>query len=177
MYAEYDVGEKSRLCLLFPFCKGQVLKLANVAAKVYELLKAPVEQTGITLWDVKFLKEGASYYLRVFIDKAGGIGIDDCTEINRIIDPIIDEADPIENSYYLEVCSCGLGRELTRDWHFEKMLGQKVKVKLYKAVGGAKEISGELKSYDGGVCILGEAGEIYFEKKDFSGVFLDDIDF
>ncbi|MBQ0083523.1 MAG: ribosome maturation factor RimP [Clostridiales bacterium] len=151
--------------------------MAGVSEKVYALLKEPIEQTGITLWDVKFVKEGASYFLRVFIDREEGIGIDECTDITHLINPIIDEADPIENSYYLEVCSCGLERELTRDWHFEKMLGRAVKLKLYKALNGQKQFAGILKSYDGGVLVENENGEIYFEKKDFSAVVLDDIDF
>lgn len=151
--------------------------MAGVAEKVYNLLKEPIEQTGITLWDVKFLKEGASWFLRVYIDKEGGIGIDECTDVSHLIDPIIDEADPIDKSYYLEVCSCGLGRELTRDWHFEKMLGKAIIVKLYTAYNGEKQVGGTLKSFDGGVLVETANGEVYFEKKDFSAVVLDDIDF
>ena len=88
--------------------------MANSAERVYELIKDAVEAEGVRLWDVRFLKEGASWYLRVFIDKPEGISIDDCTNVSHAIDPIIDEADPIDVSYYLEVCSPGIERELTR---------------------------------------------------------------
>ena len=88
--------------------------MANSAEKVYGLIKDAVEEQGVSLWDVRFLKEGASWYLRVFIDKPEGISIDDCTNVSHAIDPIIDAADPIDVSYYLEVCSPGIERELTR---------------------------------------------------------------
>jgi ribosome maturation factor RimP len=102
-------------------------EMANAAERVYTLIKDTVEEQGVSLWDVRFLKEGASWYLRVFIDKEGGINIDDCTNVSHAIDPIIDEADPIDKSYYLEVCSCGIDRELTRPAHFEAMKGALIK--------------------------------------------------
>ena len=120
--------------------------MANVAEKVYSLIENTVESCGVTLWDVRFVKEGASWYLRVFIDKPDGISIDDCTNVSHAIDPVIDEADPIDKSYFLEVCSPGLERELTRPNHFKCVLGQKVKIKLYKALDGKKEFCGVLKS-------------------------------
>ena len=123
--------------------------MAGVAERVFTLIKETVEAQGVNLWDVRYLKEGASYYLRVFIDKEEGISIDDCTKVNHAIDPIIDEADPIDNSYYLEVCSTGLERELVRPEHFYAKLGEKIKLKLYKALDGAKEFSGILKDFDG----------------------------
>ena len=88
--------------------------MAGVADRVFNLIKDTVETQNVRLWDVRFVKEGASYYLRVFIDNDAGINIDDCTNVSHAIDPIIDEADPIDKSYYLEVCSPGLERELTR---------------------------------------------------------------
>ena len=120
--------------------------MANAAERVYDLIKQTVEEQGVELWDVRFLKEGASWYLRVFIDKEDGISIDDCTNVSHAIDPIIDEADPIDVSYYLEVCSPGIERELSRKYHYEKVIGEKVKVKLYKALDGKKEFIGILKS-------------------------------
>ncbi|MBR4122962.1 MAG: ribosome maturation factor RimP, partial [Clostridia bacterium] len=113
--------------------------MANVADRVYTLIKEAVEEQGVMLWDVRFLKEGASWYLRVFIDSESGITIDDCTNVSHAIDPIIDEADPIDKAYYLEVCSPGIERELTRPFHFESVIGQRVKVKLYKAIDSKKE--------------------------------------
>lgn len=119
--------------------------MANAAERVYSLIKETVEAQGVELWDVRFLKEGATWYLRVFIDKPDGISIDDCTNVSHAIDPIIDEADPIDISYYLEVCSPGIERELSRPHHYEKVKGQKIKLKLYKALDGKKEFIGILK--------------------------------
>lgn len=120
--------------------------MANSAEKVYELIKDAVAAEGVGLWDVRFLKEGASWYLRVFIDKPEGISIDDCTSVSHAIDPIIDEADPIDVSYYLEVCSPGIERELTRRRHYEESVGKPVRLKLYKAYDGKKELTGTLEN-------------------------------
>lgn len=143
--------------------------MANTAEKVYELIKSTVEECGVSLWDVRFLKEGASYYLRVFIDKPDGICIDDCTEVSHKIDPIIDAADPIDVSYYLEVCSSGIERELTREEHYKAFIGRRVKLKLYKAYEKSKEIEGTLKDYSGGpVITLDDGREISFLKSEVS---------
>ena len=120
--------------------------MANSAEKVYELIKDAVAAEGVGLWDVRFLKEGASWYLRVFIDKPEGISIDDCTNVSHAIDPIIDAADPIDVSYYLEVCSPGIERELTRRRHYEESVGKPVRLKLYKACDGKKELTGTLEN-------------------------------
>lgn len=120
--------------------------MANSAEKVYELIKDAVAAEGVGLWDVRFLKEGASWYLRVFIDKPEGISIDDCTNVSHAIDPIIDEADPIDVSYYLEVCSPGIERELTRRRHYGESVGKPVRLKLYKAYDGKKELTGTLEN-------------------------------
>lgn len=151
--------------------------MAGIADKIFTLIEPTVAEQNVTLWDVNFVKEGASYYLRVFIDSEEGINIDDCTKVSHAIDPILDEADPIEQSYYLEVCSPGLERRLTKDWHFKAMYGKDVKVKLYKAIDGSKEILGKLISYDGGVQLKLADREIYLEKSDISSVRLDDINF
>lgn len=150
--------------------------MANAAEKVYSLIKETVESQGVTLWDVRFLKEGASWYLRVFIDKPEGIGIEDCTNVSHAIDPIIDEADPIDVSYFLEVCSPGTDRELTRQGHFEACLGKKVKIKLYKAIGGVKELTGTLKSASDTVTIETEGGEYELSYKDISKARLCDFE-
>ena len=120
--------------------------MANSAERVYELIKDAVAAEGVELWDVRFLKEGASWYLRVFIDKPEGISIDDCTNVSHAIDPIIDAADPIDVSYYLEVCSPGIERELTRRRHYEESVGKTVRLKLYKACDGKKELTGTLEN-------------------------------
>ena len=142
--------------------------MANAAEKVYGLIKDAVEQQGVELWDVRFLKEGASWYLRVFIDKADGVNIDDCTNVSHAIDPIIDEADPIDVSYYLEVCSPGIERELTRKEHFSKVIGKKIKLKLYKAREGKKEFIGILKSANDSIELETEEGSLEFSLKEIS---------
>ncbi len=135
-----------------------------------------IRDRGVSLWDVRFLKEGASWYLRVFIDSPNGISIDDCTNVSHAIDPIIDEADPIDVSYYLEVCSPGLERELTRPNHFEKSVGKTVKIKLYKAIDGVKELTGILKSAAERVVIETENAEYSLDYKDISKARLCDFE-
>ena len=130
-------GEWATPALLFlsEYFKQEEFSLAiSVAEKVFGLVKETVEAQNVQLWDVRFVKEGASWYLRVIIDSENGISIDDCTNVHHAIDPILDEADPIEKSDYLEVCSPGLERELTRDEHFGQMQGEKIKLKLYKRI-------------------------------------------
>ncbi len=147
------------------------------ALKVSALIKEPVESLGVKLWDVKFVKEGASWYLRVFIDKEEGVDINDCTDVSRLIDPILDEADPINVSYYLEVCSPGLERELSEQWHFEKYIGADVKVKLIRPRDGKREFSGKLKAYNGGVTVECDGADMEFAKQELVFVKLDDANF
>ena len=149
--------------------------MANAAEKVYSLVKQTVESCGVELWDVRYLKEGASWYLRVYIDKPGGITIDDCTNVSHAIDPVIDEADPIDGSYYLEVCSPGIERELTRPEHYIKLTGKKIRIKLYKAFEGKKEYEGILKSSGENIVLETETGEIEFELKEISKSVLCDL--
>ena len=105
------------------FAFGNIEK-TNTVEVVTALAKPVVEQMGLQLWDVRFEKEGASWYLRIFIDKEGGVTIDDCENLSRAMDQILDDADPISQSYYLEVSSPGIGRDLVRPWHFQRYLGQ-----------------------------------------------------
>ena len=149
--------------------------MANAAERVYSLIEETVKNEGVTLWDVRFLKEGANWYLRVFIDKPEGISIDDCTAVSHAIDPIIDEADPIDKSYFLEVCSPGIERELTRPWHYESVLGEKIKLKLYKAIDGKKEFTGSLKTSGDTLVIETETGEMSFPKETVSKAYLCDL--
>ena len=150
--------------------------MANAAEKVYSLIEETVKNEGVTLWDVRFLKEGANWYLRGFIDKPEGISIDDCTAVSHAIDPIIDEADPIDKSYFLEVCSPGIERELTRPWHYEAVLGEKIKIKLYKALDGKKEFTGLLKTSGDTLIIETETGEMTFPKETVSKAYLCDFE-
>ena len=151
--------------------------MAHSAERVYELIKDAVEAEGVRLWDVRFLKEGASWYLRVFIDKPEGISIDDCTNVSHAIDPIIDEADPIDVSYYLEVCSPGIERELTRSRHYEESLGKQVRLKLYRAYDGKKEITGTLEDVtEENVTLVTEGNALTVERKNISKANLSDFE-
>lgn len=151
--------------------------MANSAERVYELIKDAVEAEGVRLWDVRFLKEGASWYLRVFIDKPEGISIDDCTNVSHAIDPIIDEADPIDVSYYLEVCSPGIERELTRSRHYEESLGKQARLKLYRAYDGKKEITGTLEDVtEENVTLVTEGNALTVERKNISKANLSDFE-
>ena len=147
------------------------------AVKVAGLIKDSIEGMGLQLWDVKFQKEGTSWYLRVFIDKDGGVDINDCTDVSRLIDPILDEADPINVSYYLEVCSPGLERELTERWHFEKYKGEKVMLKLIRPRDNKREFKGVLLSNENGVIVEIDGEEITFDTKELVYVKLDDAEF
>ena len=150
----------------------------SVAERVFGLIRDTVESCGVKLWDVRFVKEGANWYLRVIIDAEGGITIDHCTDVHHAIDPILDEADPIDKSYYLEVCSPGLERELTRPEHFDAMQGKKIKLRLYKAREGVKEFSGILVSADAERVVLSDGeNQLEFAKSEISSCKLDDIDF
>ena len=148
--------------------------MANIADTVASIIKEAVEAQGVSLWDVQFIKEGADWFLRIFIDKPGGISIDDCVNVSHAVDPIIDEADPIDRSYTMEVSSPGLCRELTKGQHFEIMLSKEIKVKLYKAEDGVKEFIGKLFSYGESLVIETEAGQKQFDKKAVAKVYLND---
>ena len=147
--------------------------MANVADKVYDIVNPIVSSLGLTLWDVRFLKEGASWFLRVFIDKEGGVTIDDCADVSRAIDPVIDEADPIDKQYYLEVCSPGIERELTRDWHFTAAQGKRIKIKLFSALDGKKEFCGTLKVEGDGISLITDEGEIKTERSKIAKAFIE----
>ena len=130
--------------------------------KVTELVTqfaAPiVEQAGCKLWDVEYVREGAERFLRIFIDKDGGVDVSDCEKIHRLIDPILDEKDPIAESYHFEVCSAGLERALKRASDFERFMGSPITVKLYRPRNGLKEISCVLRGYEDGAITV-EAGK------------------
>ena len=151
--------------------------MANAAERVYDLIYDTVVAQGVELWDVRFLKEGASWYLRVFIDKPQGISIDDCTAVSHAIDPIIDKADPIDVSYYLEVCSPGINRDLTRPQHFQKVIGKKVKIKLFRAVDGKKEFTGILTDAGDSIVIEQDGATLSFQLSDISKASLNEPEY
>ena len=132
-----------------------------------ELAAPAIAEQGCTLWDVEYVKEAGTWYLRVLIDKEGGVDILDCENISRALSDLLDEADPIEGSYVLEVSSAGADRPLKKPAHFQRFLGAEVDVRLYRPLDGRKEYTGVLKGYDGGDVTIETAGEARtFVKKD-----------
>lgn len=138
--------------------------MASLTDRIAALIEDAVKEQGVTLWDVRFVKEGASHYLRIFIDKPEGISIDDCTNVSHAIDPILDEADPIDSAYYLEVCSPGIERELSRDMHFEMAIGKRIRLRLFKALDGKKEFEGILSSFENGIQLDVDGEILSFER-------------
>ena len=140
-------------------------KKKNTAETVRELVSPLAESMGIELWDVEYVKEGADMYLRFTIDRDGGVGIEDCERWSRAVDPLLDEADPIEGPYYLEVSSPGVERTLTRDEHFARMAGAEVEVKLFSPVDGKRSFTGVLRGRDGEAVTLETAdGEVRLDR-------------
>ncbi len=134
---------------------------ASVAAIVAELITPTVEELGYRVWDVEFAKEGADWHLTFTIDADEGISIQDCECVHNAIDPLLDEADPIDTAYYLDVSSPGIERELRTDAHIEASIGERVEVKLFAAHEGKKEYKGTLTAFtDGAIVITTEAGDI-----------------
>ncbi len=126
----------------------QEKKKSTVASRVAELVKDVVEECGCTLWDVEFVKEGSDHNLVIYIDKPDGISLDDCEMVNDAVEPIIDEADPIEGSYYLEISSPGLERELKTPAHIKAFAGERVIAKLYAPKDGKKTFDGVISAFD-----------------------------
>lgn len=152
----------------------------NTAAIAEELAAPILEEMGLQLWDVIYEKEGSGWYLRYYVDKEGGIDINSCEAFSRAISDVLDEADPIDGSYTLEVSSPGIERQLTRDWHFETLMGQQLLVRLIRPVEGVRDFIGTLTDYrDGTLTLLldektemnVERGETAFIRlyNDFSG--------
>ncbi len=140
-------------------------------AKITELvagLAAPVvEAAGCELWDVEYVREAGTWYLRLYIDKQGGVDILDCETISRAVSDLLDEADPIEGSYTFEVSSAGAERPLKRPGDFERFMGSPVAVKLYKAREGRKEFAGTLAGYeDGNITITVGDAPVTFRKEE-----------
>ncbi len=129
---------------------------------VREIAEPVCRDLGLVLWDVRFEKEGPDWFLRIFIDKDGDyVSIDDCEAVSRAVDPLLDRADPISGSYCLEVSSPGLGRKLTKPFHFEKKMGREVLARLIRASEDGKEIKGTLTGFsDGNITIADSSGKL-----------------
>ena len=141
----------------------------NIRETVREKIEPVCTELGYRIWDVTFSKIGADYHLEVTIDNDEGIGIDDCERVHRAIDPILDECDPIESFYYLEVSSPGIERELRTDEHISCCIGQTVEAKLFAPKDGRRSFSGILSSYeDGKVGISSDEGEFFIPRADIS---------
>ena len=128
--------------------------MSKLTDKIAEIARPVVEEEGCSLWDVEYVREAGTWYLRVFIDRDGGVSIDDCERVSRRLDPILDEEDPIPDSYVFEVGSAGADRELKRPGDFEQFMGSEVEVKLYRPVDGSKHYTGTLSGYEAGAVSL-----------------------
>ena len=146
-------------------------KKPNTVEVVTALAKPVVEQMGLQLWDVRFEKEGSMWILSVIIDKEGGVSLNDCEAMSRPLDTKLDEVDPIEQSYCLEVSSAGIERELSKDWHFNVCQGQTVVVRLIRPYNGVREFVGTLlNAQNETVFIESEGNQYEFRMSDIAFV-------
>ena len=145
--------------------------MSKITDAVASLAAAPAAALGLEIWDVEFVREAGTRYLRIYIDKDGGVGIDDCVAFSQAMDPLLDEADPTPESYHFEVCSAGLERVLKRPSDFARFLGSPVTVKLYRPLNGRKEIPAVLTGYcDGRITVEAGTETITFEKSQVAQV-------
>ena len=145
--------------------------MSKLIDKVAAAAEPVVQKHGCSLWDVEYVKEAGTWYLRVYIDREGGVDIDRCEAVSRELDPILDEMDIISGAYTFEVSSAGAERQLKRPSDFQQFMGSLAEVKLYKVKNGSKEFVGELAGYDDGRVTLNIGGsEITFEKNEVASV-------
>ncbi len=147
------------------------MKKPNIASAVEELLTPVIEGLGYAVWDVQFRKVGADFTLTVTIDSEDGISIDDCELVHRTIDPLLDEADPIDVAYILEVSSPGIEREIRTDAHIEACMGEEIEAKLFAPQNGSRVFVGRIAGYEGGVLRLAtEGGEVEIPRASISAM-------
>ena len=140
-------------------------------SKTEEILKPIAEENGVEIYDVEFVKEAGEYYLRAYIDKEGGVTINDCEAVSRRLSDELDKADYIEEAYILEVSSPGLGRTLKKDRHLIKSIGEEVEVKTFKPVEKKKEFVGILKSFDDKTVTIEEEGtDLIFNRDEIARI-------
>ena len=138
--------------------------MSKISIRAEEIARPIVEENGCSLWDVEYVREAGSWYLRIYIDKDDGVSINDCEIISKAIDPVLDEQDFIPDSYIFEVCSAGADRVLKRPSDFEKFIGHQVDINLYRSLDGSKSFTGILKSRNDKETIVETAGgEIIFD--------------
>ncbi|MBQ8281335.1 MAG: ribosome maturation factor RimP [Lachnospiraceae bacterium] len=140
--------------------------------KTEQLLEPILQENNFELYDVEFVKEAGTFYLRAYIDKEGGININDCELVSRRLSDLLDEKDFIPDAYILEVSSPGLGRALKKDKHFEKSIGEEVEVKLFKAIDKQKEFTGYLESFNDDVIVISDEqeNELELERSNIASV-------
>ena len=143
--------------------------MKKVTEIVRELAEPVVVENGCSLWDVEYVREAGQWYLRLLLDKEGGLDILDCEAISRKVSDLLDEADPIESSYIFEVGSAGAERALKRPGDFERFMGSPVTLKTYKPRDGRKEFAGTLKGYDAGAVEIAVGEQtLRFEKDEIA---------
>lgn len=145
--------------------------MSKVTETVAALASPIAAELGLELWDVEYIREAGQWFLRVYIDRDGGVSINDCEALSRALDPVLDEADPIPDSYVFEVSSAGAERELKRPGDFARYMGSTAEVRLYKPVNGSKSFVGTLAGYENGNVTLTIAGtDTVFEKSQIAQV-------
>lgn len=147
--------------------------MSKISDVVWELAKPAAEELGLEIWDIEYLKEASGFVLRIYIDKesGGAVTIGDCEALSRRVDPLLDEADPIEESYTFEVSSAGAERQLKRPADFERFMGSYAEVKLFTPIKGSKHYKGTLSGYDSGaVSLTADGDEMTFEKNNVASV-------
>lgn len=147
-------------------------KKENYEARTEELLLPIAEANQVEIYDIEYVKEGGDWYLRAYIDKEGGVTINDCEAVSRALSDALDAEDFVEDAYILEVSSPGLGRLLKKDKHFSRSLMEEVEIKTYKPVLGGKEFSGRLAAFDDRTITIlpEEGGELVFDRSDVAAV-------
>ena len=150
-------------------------KRETYEARTEELLLPIAEKNQVEIYDVEYVKEGSEWYLRAYIDKEGGVNINDCEAVSRALSDELDRTDFIEDAYILEVSSPGLGRTLKKDKHLAKSIGEEVEIKTYKPIDKSKEFAGILKAFDEETLtiVTGEddkAQEMVFQRTDIAMV-------
>ena len=139
--------------------------------KTLKLLEPIAQANGVEIYDVEYVEEAGEWYLRAYIDKEGGVTIDDCEAVSRALSDELDRDEFIDDAYYLEVSSPGLGRQLKKDKHFEKSIGEEVELKTFKPIDKVKEFEGLLKSFDAETVTLDINGkDVSFNRKDIAKI-------
>ena len=140
----------------------------SVKETVREAIAPTIADLGYDIWDITYQKIGADYHLEITIDSENGINIEDCEKVHRAIDPILDECDPIEGFYYLDVSSPGIERELRTEAHILSQIGVKAEAKLYAAKDGKKSVIGTLLGLDGDSILINDGTEVRIPRQDIS---------